>query len=571
MPWLNKLYFGDCFTITREHLRNASVDLIYLDPPFNSQRQYNSIYKDETGRPLPDQIDAFCDMWELDPETERSIRMAPIMMRDQGIDDATVQLWELWMRALRRTNPRLLAYLAYMSLRLLDFHRVLKPTGSLYLHCDPTASHYVKALLDAVFGDRNFVNEIVWKRSGGKSDAKRYGRTTDRILFYAKDARHRTWNRTYQALDPDYVRRTYTRDDGDGRGPYTTMPLHGPGTRTGESGMPWRGHDPGKIGNHWATPTKGVMHGYIRSHDLIPGWPDAYPSVHERLDALDDADLLTYGRGGIPRLKTYLAASRGIAATDLITDVPMASGNERLGYATQKPLALLKRIIRASTNKGDVVLDPFCGCATTIEAAEALERRWVGIDIAIHAIRRVASVRLTDRCGLVEGEDYTIQGVPSTLEGAQLLHEQDPYQFQRWAVAEVEGFVTSKQTADGGIDGRLYFDVPNEPDLQSMVLEVKGGSHVRITDLRALRAVLDDDLALMAGLIIMEPRSPHQTRNFERYMAQAGVLEVLGREYPRMQMLTVPEILEGKRFDTPTVAGVHIPQPVLPGIQRAEA
>ncbi len=502
MPWLNKLYFGDCFTITREHLRNASVDLIYLDPPFNSQRQYNSIYKDETGRPLPDQTDAFCDMWELDPETERSIRAAPILMRDHGLDDATVQLWQQWMRALRHTNPRLLAYLAYMSLRLLDFHRVLKPTGSLYLHCDPTASHYIKVLLDAIFGHASFRNEIVWCYTGPSNTRRWFPRKHDVVLFYA---------RTQQAyFNRDAVRIPYSDET-----------------------LARRGRIEGK-------------RSYIA------------PSVETQERRTDVQVDKRFGQGKVPE--------------DWWSDIPILTNQrERLGYATQKPLALLDRIIEASCPPDGVVLDPFCGCATTLEAAHNLGRRWIGIDIAIHAIRRVASVRLKDRCGLVEGEDYTIQGVPSTLEGAQLLHEQDPYQFQRWAVAEVEGFVTSKQTADGGIDGRLYFDVPSEPDLQSMVLEVKGGAHVRITDLRALRAVLDDDLALMAGLIIMEPRSPHQTRNFERYMAQAGVLEVLGREYPRMQMLTVPEILDGKRFDTPTVAGVHIPQPVLPGIQRAEA
>ncbi len=519
MPWLNKLYFGDCFTITREHLRNASVDLIYLDPPFNSQRQYNSIYKDETGRPLPDQIDAFCDMWELDPETERSIRMAPIMMRDQGIADATVQLWQQWMRALRETNPRLLAYLAYMSLRLLDFHRVLKPTGSLYLHCDPTSSHYLKALLDAVFGHANFRNEIIWfYRRWGASTTKRFQRMHDVVLFYSKGddpffkTQYIETSSSRAAMDRGYNTNTYRDKDG-------------------------------------------------RKRQIIVEDERAYQrSIAEGRVDPGDFDRVVYRK------------HRGTPAPDVF-EIPIINPNarERLGYATQKPLALLNRIIEASCPPDGVVLDPFCGCATTLEAAHNLGRRWIGIDIAIHAIRRVASVRLKERCGLIEGEDYTIQGVPSTLEGAQLLHEQDPYQFQRWAVAEVEGFVTSKQTADGGIDGRLYFDVPNEPDLQSMVLEVKGGAHVRITDLRALRAVLDDDLALMAGLIIMEPRSPHQTRNFERYMAQAGVLEVLGREYPRMQMLTVPEILDGKRFDTPTVAGVHIPQPVLPGIQRAEA
>ena len=564
MTWTNQLYYGDCYT----HMADwplACVDLIYLDPPFNSQRQYNSIYKDETGRPLPDQIEAFCDMWVLDEAREQAIRTMPVLMRESGIDDKTAEFWRMWMRALRDTQPRLLAYLSYMAERLLIMHRLLKPTGSIYLHCDPTSSHYVKPLLDAIFGHANFKNELVWKRSGGKSDAKRFGRTTDRLLYYAKDARYTRWNQQFEPLDAAYIAKTYTRDDGDGRGRYTTMPLHASGERRGESGQSWRGHNPTAIGNHWRTPTRGVMSHYIRQHDLIPGWPDAYPSLHARLDALADAGLIVEARRGLPRLKTYLAATRGVAATDLVSDVPMASGKERMGYATQKPVALLERIISASSDPGDVVLDPFCGCATTLEAAHRLGRRWIGIDIAIHAIKRVAAVRLTERLGLVEGEDYIVEGVPRTLEGAQDLWERDPYHFQKWAVEQVDGFVTTRQTADGGIDGRLYFAVPGEDDLQSMVLEVKGGANVGIRDLRALKGVLDDDDALMAGLIIMEPLGDRKASNFAKFAASAGTLDVLGMAYPRLQILTVPEILDGRRFHTPTVAGRHEAQPVLPG------
>ena len=241
------------------------------------------------------------------------------------------------------------------------------------------------------------------------------------------------------------------------------------------------------------------------------------------------------------------------------------SSKERMGYATQKPLALLERIIAASSNPGDVVLDPFCGCATTLEAAHKLGRQWIGIDIAIHAIKRVARVRLNERLGLVEGQDFIIEGVPRNLEGAQDLWERDPYHFQKWAVEQVDGFVTTRQTADGGIDGRLYFAVPDERDLQSMVLEVKGGANVGIRDLRALKGVLDADDALMAGLIIMEPLGDRKASNFAKFAASAGTLDILDVSYPRLQLLTVSEILDGRRFHTPTVAGRHEPQPVLPG------
>ena len=563
---MNHLYYGDCFTIMQEW-PNACIDLIYLDPPFNSNRTYNAIYKDETGRPLPDQIEAFCDMWELDEERERAIRTMPVLMRESGLDDSVAELWRLWMQALRGTQPRLLAYLSYMAERLLIMHRILKPTGSLYFHCGPTVSHYVKPLLDAVFGHGNFRNEIIWKRSGGKSDSLRWGVTTDRLLFYTK-SHYYVWNQQYQSHNPEYLTKTYRSDDQNGRGYYTTMPVHAAGLRTGESGATWNGYDPSAKGRHWATPTKGVMRQYIVKNDLIPGWPGEYSNVHGRLDALQKANLLTIpcNKNSLPRLKTYLSATQGVAATDLIIDVPMASGHERMGYATQKPLALLERILQASSNPGDVVLDPFCGCATTLEAAHKLDRQWVGIDIAIHAVKRVARIRLNERLGLVEGQDYTIDGIPSTLEGAKDLWRRDKYHFQKWAVEQVEGFVTTRRTADGGIDGRVYFAVPNEKELQSMVVEVKGGANVDIRDVRALKGVLDYDTALMAGLIIMEPLGPVKERNFVRFMADAGAIELWGNEYPRMQLLTVGEILDGKRFRTPTVAGRHELSPRMPGL-----
>ena len=563
---MNRLYYGDCLTIMQDWPL-YSVDLIYLDPPFNSNRNYNAIYKDETGRPLPDQIEAFCDMWELDPERERAIRTMPVLMRENGIDDSTVEFWRLWMQALRGTQPRLLAYLSYMAQRLLIMRRILKPTGSLYLHCDPTVSHYVKPLLDAIFGHTQFRSEIVWKRSGGKSDSRRWGITTDRLLFYTKTDNY-TWNQEYRPLNPEYVANTYRYDDGDGWGKYRRLPLHAAGIRNGESGKEWRGYEPGLHNRHWATPTKGIMHQYIIEQGLIPGWPYDYEAVQDKLDALEKHGLIVHSETYLPEIKTYLAATRGIAATDLIADVTMASGNERMGYATQKPIALLERIIKASSSPGDVVLDPFCGCATTLEAAHKLDRQWVGIDIAIHAIKRVARVRLAERLGLIEGQDFTVEGVPRTLEGAQDLWRRDKYHFQKWAVEQVDGFVTTKRTADGGIDGRVYFAVPGERNLQSMVVEVKGGANVNVTDWRALKGVLSRDEALMAGLIVMEPLGGTKARNFTREVMELEPLRIIGIDYPRMQILTVGEILDGRRFITPTVAGRHELKPRMPGLTR---
>ena len=238
---------------------------------------------------------------------------------------------------------------------------------------------------------------------------------------------------------------------------------------------------------------------------------------------------------------------------DDILSLGHAGGREKMGYATQKPVALLKRIILASSQEGDVVLDPFCGCATTIDAAHQLKRKWIGIDIAIHAIKRVAKVRLEHRLGLKEGVHFNIEGVPHSLEGAHDLWQRDPYQFQKWAVEQVEGFVTARKTADRGIDGRLYFDMGG-PNLESMILEVKGGKNIGIRVVRDLRGVLEREDAPMAGLIVLEEMSERKQRNFKQEMAQAGDLDVMGVPYPRMQMLTVAQILEGKRFATPSVA-----------------
>ena len=353
--------------------------------------------------------------------------------------------------------------------------RILKSTGSIYLHCDPTASHYIKILMDAIFGHRNFRNEIIWGYRTGGVSKKHFPRKHDVILCYGV---------TKQTIHNPLQERIYYDK------PFFT-------TKKDEEGR-------------------------------------YYADVYLR---------------------------------DVWEDIPAVINvsKERMGYATQKPLALLERIIKASSNPGDLILDPFCGCATTLEAAEKLDRRWIGIDIAIHAVKRVARVRLRERLGLVEGKDFTIEGVPHTVEGAKDLWRRDKYHFQKWAVEEIEGFVTTKRSADGGIDGRVYYAVPHAQELQSMVVEVKGGKNVGINVLRELKGVLDYDSALMAGLIILEPLGATKARNFTKLMAEAGTLEIMGIEYPRMQLITVAEIMDGKRFHTPSVSGKHELQPVLPG------
>ena len=535
---MNQLWYGDCLTVIRDHMNLGSVDLIYLDPPFNSNREYNAIYKDETGRPLPDQIEAFCDLWELDDERERALRTMPVLMREAGVADEAVEFWRLWMNALRKTQPRLLAYLSYMVERLLVMKGLLKPTGSIYLHCDPTASHYIKILMDAVFGHDKFISEVIWNRAHVKGDSKRKFSANHDVLLVYSNGRSHTFHPVYGEQGEEYEAR-FNRNDNDGRGPYRLAPLDSPNPRPNLT-YAYKGYSP---------PEKG--------------WRVSL----EVMEELDQNERLAFPKtltGRITR-KHYLREQKGPKISDVWMDIgPLQSGGERLGYATQKPVALLERVIEASSNPGDVVFDPFCGCATTLEAAHNLGRQWIGIDIAIHAVKRVARVRLQQRLGLVEGTDFEIDGVPRTVEGAHDLWERDKYHFQKWAVEEIDGFVTTKRSADGGVDGRLYFGIPNERDLQSMAIEVKGGKNVGINVVRELRGVLNNDQALMAGLIVMEPIGPTKERNFKRFMVEAGDLDVLGVQYPRMQILTVAEILEGKQFATPSVAGRGVVQPALP-------
>ena len=530
-----RLYYGDCLTIMRE-MGSASVDLIYLDPPFNSNRDYNAIYEDETGRPLPAQVEAFCDTWTLDEERERVIRHMPILIREAGIDDEIAQFWRFWADALRRTNPRLLAYLSYMVQRLLPMRTLLRPAGSIYLHCDPAASHYIKIMMDAIFGHENFRNEIIWQRTFAKGLAStRLATNHDVLLCYGRTSATQ-WNALVTPYDPENLDEKtaskYKHRDPDGR----LFQL-----------------------DNLTNPNKNRPN---LTYEFL-GVTRVWRWSRERMQATYEAGLVIQpSPGAVPRFKRYLDEQIGRPVGDVWVDIPPinSQARERLGYATQKPLALLERIIEASTNPGDVVFDPFCGCATTLEAAHRLGREWIGVDIAIHAIKRVAKVRLEERLQLAEGRDFIIEGVPRDLEGARDLWQRDKYHFQKWAVEQVDGFVTTKRSADGGIDGRLYFAMPQESPhardpLRSMVLEVKGGVSVGIAVVRDLRGVLEREEAEMAGLIVMEPLGATKERNFRREMAQAGDLDLHGTKYARMQVLTVEEILDGKRFLTPSVVG----------------
>ena len=549
---MNKLYYGDCLTVMQREMKSNSVDLIYLDPPFNSNRTYNAIYKDETGRPLPDQIEAFCDIWTLDAARERVIRSMPKFMVEHGIDENVVKFWKVWVNALRSTNPKLLAYLSYMVERLVQMKIILRPTGSIYLHCDPTYSHYIKVVMDGIFGEKNYRAEIVWKRHNAHND-KLFGRIHDTIFYYSYGEK----TIPDEVLIPLSDERKEAHNVLGEHGKYESGDLTGPKKSDSdtESQRPWRGINPPGTGSRcWSVPRTGRYAKFIEDN-FIPNYREVR-SIHKRLDLLDEASLIHWTDKGNPRLKRYLTPDAGMPPQSIWDDIGKADGDEDEGYDTQKPVDLLDRIIKASSKKDDVVFDPFCGCATTLVAAQILGRKWIGIDIAIHAIKRVSAVRLKEKCGLVEGRDYQITGIPRTLEGATDLWERDPHHFQQWALEEVDGFPTAQRTHDGGVDGRIYFpDDGDNDELKAMKISVKGGKTVKIDDLRALAGIIDEEDYPMGGFITRKTLGRVQKRNFSDFCRSKGEVEIAGISYPRLQILCVEEILEGKQFDTPIVRG----------------
>ena len=443
-----------------------------------------------------------------------------------------MEFWKLWMHTSGNAQPQMLANLSYILQRLLVMKRILKPTGSIYFQCDPTSSHYVKLLMDGIFGHENFQTEITWKRSRAPKGDKGFGEVCDVILYYSQSAR-RTWNPiSIPHEDPDIERRYPDQDD---LGRYRLQDIVWTGTK--------------------ARP--GLVYEY---KGYTPEW--GWRMNRSELEAIDADGCLEWSPDGRPYRKTYLPAGQNL--TNLWTDIPSAQGKNGIGYPTQKPLALLERIISASSNSGDVVLDPFCGCATTLEAAHKLGRRWIGIDMGVHAINLVARARLQERLGLEEGQDFVVKGLPQTLEGAQDLWKRDKYHFKRWAVEHVGGFVPAKRTEGGDIDGRLYFTIPGEQGLKSMLVAVKGGKNINVMDWRRLKEALSRGEALMAGLIVMEPLGDAKSRNFHRETIDLEPLHVLGIDYPKMQLLSVGELLDGRRFRIPTGGVSHTLEPGRP-------
>ena len=533
----NSLYYGDNLDILRRYVQDESADLIYLDPPFNSNQTYNVLFQEKDGSQSASQIKAFGDTWHWDETAARSYEET---VEAGGQTAEAMQAF----RKLLGTND-MLAYMSMMAPRLVELRRVLKPTGSLYLHCDPTASHFLKLLMDAVFGGANFRTEIIWKRTGAHGRAKRWGPIHDTILFYTVSGKY-VWNRVYEKYDPKYIEKFYRAEDERGR--YQLITLDGPGTRGGSSGGPWRGVNPTLKGRHWELPPDRTLPDDFKH-------PEGYAemTVQERLDVLSGAGLIYWPpRGKVPRFKRYLSVAEGNPIQDIISDIrPIGSqAAERLGYPTQKPVALLERIIQASSNEGDVVLDPFCGCGTTIAAAQKLDRRWIGIDITYLAISLIR-YRLGDSFG--KDCRFELIGEPTSLPDATALAKQDPYQFQWWTLGLVRARpVEQKKGADRGIDGRLYFhDEGRSGKTKQIIFSVKAGK-VTVLHIRDLVGVISREKAEIGAFLSLEP----PTSPMRREAASAGFYESPWGKHPRIQLLTIEDLLGGKSIDYPQATDV---------------
>src|SRR6266705_1454838 len=539
---MNRLYFGDNlrWLCDRKEFPDASVDLVYLAPPFNSNADYNVLFREPSGQVSQAQFHAFTDTWSWADAAETYHQFV-----DNCQNTAVVEMIEAFHSFLK--NSAMMAYLAMMAPRLVELHRVLKKTGSLYLHCDPTASHFLKLMLDGVFGATRFRNEIVWKRTFAHGNVGRnYGSISDKLFWYSKGERY-TWNQPYKQLTEEEIEEKYPNVDPDERR-WQSVTLRNPGPRPNL-------HFP-------YTASNGVTY---QPH------PNGWSCNLERLQKYDREGRLHFPMkpSGALRLKMFADESLGERLQNIWLDVPPigAQAQERLGYPTQKPQALLERIINTSSDPGDVVLDPFCGCGTTIHAAQKLDRQWIGIDITYLAINLIKR-RLKDAFG--EEIEFEEKGQPTDFASAKRLAELDKFQFQHWALSLIGARPLKEgegKGADRGVDGLLYFyeterkDIPgrvkeeplpkSEPvHREKIIVQVKGGG-VNRSDVATLLGAVKNQKAAGGVLITLEKPSKQmrtETADAGRYTSKLWH----DKDYPRIEILTVEGLLNGtERVDAP--------------------
>ena len=517
----NTLYYGDCLEWL-PRFSSESVDLIYLDPPFNSNTDYNLLFGNgqPKGGAKSAQVRAFDDTWRWDNKAaERVDRLAKAAAHPAH--RAVVALRTLV------GEGGMLAYLSYMAERLAAMPRILKRTGSIYLHCDPTASHGLKLVMDTIFGPRNFRNEIIWKRTSGHSDAMRFGRVHDVVLYYTLGDSP-TWNQTHQDYDPDYVDQYYRYRDDNGRR-WMSGDLSASGLQGGGYEYEWRG-----VTRTWRVPMA-------------------------TMERLESESRIYYTRNGIARIKRYLDEMPGLPAQDLWTDLQALRSwhKERLGYPTQKPLALLERIIESSTNPGDMVLDPFCGCGTAVVAASKLNRRWAGIDVSPFAIDLICNRRFPEF-------KVPTEGYPYDLTGARKLAREQPFKFERWAVTRVPGLAPNdQQVGDGGIDGVGYLLVEPEETSNQVLTQVKGGKY-QLGQLRDFMGVMERERAAIGVYTTVDPIRAAGART---EVANKGFLNLGASRYPRAQLWSIEDYFADRMPKLPALADPYTGKPFQGSLQ----
>jgi DNA modification methylase len=469
----NVIYCGDCL-IKLKDLPDNSVDLIYIDPPFSSNRNYVAFWQEQEKRHFEDRFE------------------------------------------------NIGAYIDYMRPRLNELYRVLKETGSFYYHCDWHASHYIKGLLDSVFEYRNFRNEIVWKRTTSHGDwkqgAKHFGRVHDIILLYTKSDIY-TWNVQFIPFTTAQIAQQYNKIDSEGRRYRLVTPTaKKPG---GDTSYEFKGVRPPK-GRYWAY-------------------------THDKMDEMNKQGLLYYSNTGQPYIKYYLDERPGVAVQSLWDDIsPMSpTSKERLGYPTQKPEALLDRIIKTSSNEGDILLDAFCGCGTTLVSAQRMKRKWIGIDISPTSCRIMAK-RLESYFGIKEGKDFTVCDLPKSIEE---LRQYPAFEFQNWAINAIGGIPNKIRVRDMGIDGKLYpvEDIQKEKkegldlfgDIDRYIpIQVKRTDQVGRPDIDAFATAIKRDRR-KKGIFVSFSFSRDVDKEIRRLERDEGI---------QIQLITVNEIVE-KQLD----------------------